>query len=164
VRGVSVPIRFFLVISAIALAVGDLRSPEAGAVTRFQCGLNRVSGKLFVSGIRGRGQPADEPGVVRAPILVLWAGTMSETEIPLKVSDFQREELKGLATDPLFAEFDLEIREAGTRPSYANLVAYRLPDSKKLKEGGPREVELLKPLACGSAPQAKAAPRRKQGG
>ncbi len=61
----------------------------------------------------------------RAPLLVLWENSLSETVIPLAVSAHQKDELENLG-DGVLAEVSIAVERAGARPDYARLVSFRL--------------------------------------
>ncbi|HTL10906.1 MAG TPA: hypothetical protein VL588_00365 [Bdellovibrionota bacterium] len=161
--------RWFFVPTSLALALTF--SSAAGAKTVFECGVYRVSGKVYPSGAlndsdvaRVRSEDAASKGVagkkgrLRAPTLVLWAGTLSQTTVPLVVSDEQRRQLVATGAEPLLGEFDVEFFGRGSSPDAGTLVAFR-PEPASEVNGGSHEARLLKASAC-----KKAASMKKGGG
>ena len=115
--------------AALCLLLG---SSPALAITHFKCGIYEVAGRVFVDGAKIP-IPETEKKIVRAPLLVLWNNTLSETDIPLRVAPSQRDDLNGSSRNHEFlGVFKVRIYERTVKPSYAELLSWRVLGSAEI--------------------------------
>jgi hypothetical protein len=121
---------------------------DALALSRFRCGVNRVAGKLFLSGVTAKDKTGIDLTLKRAPLLVIWSGTLSETAIPLRLSEGLRERIAGTGAEPLSAEFDVEIFKEEAKPEVGELLAYRPLEGGQLDGSKSAQARVIKPEGC----------------
>jgi hypothetical protein len=138
------------------VAVVAMSGADAWARTPFECGVYKVVGHVFPSGAISAADhkglepltaPSGQPAPVRAPMLLLWKGSQSELRLPLRVDPTLREELLALQTEPVLAEWEIQIDRPGMDPGSARLIRYQSLAAKEVATG-PRQVKFVQRGQC----------------